>query len=236
MNNEFKEYLLEDLLVDIQAGFARKPTESGDVIHLRTNNISPEGTLDLSELKHISASRKEIEKYSLKKGDVLFNNTNSDVWVGKTAYVDRPLIFLFSNHLTRLRVDKTKVDPQYLAIYLHKLQREGYFKFISTRWVNQTAVNTTSLRRLLMKIPSMEIQRSTVAIINQASILKQRREQANQITNKLLQTVFRQMFGDLAKNPKNWKIGELEEVCDEVVVSFVGTVSTSFRNEGVFSS
>jgi restriction endonuclease S subunit len=207
--NEFK---LEDVLVDIQPGFARRPSDSGDVAHLRTNNISPEGKLDLSQLKHVKASKNEIEKYSLVKGDVLFNNTNSDIWVGKTAFVYQNLKALYSNHLTRLRVDKSRVDAQFLAIYLHKLQEEGFFKAISTRWVNQTAVNTTAMRRLKLRIPSIEYQRAVVVLLNKVEVVKELREQANRLTSKIIQSVFLKMFGDPARNPMGWDTAKLTEL------------------------
>jgi type I restriction enzyme S subunit len=211
MSKELREYKLEDLLLDVQPGFARKPSQSGNALHLRTNNISPDGQLDLSELKYVYASNCEIEKYSLAQDDVLFNNTNSDIWVGKTAYVDRALKALYSNHLTRLRVDKSKVEPQFLAMCLHKLQKDGFFKSKSTRWVNQTAINTKMLRTITLNIPPLEYQRKAVAVLLQADGLKQKREQANIITNKFLQTVFLQMFGD-PLGTHTWGVLKLSQV------------------------
>ncbi len=152
--HEWPEVYLGDLVPDIQPGFARRPSSSGrDVAQLRTNNISPDGILDMTDLKHVPATKTEIRKYDLKEGDVLFNNTNSDLWVGKTAFVGRNLEALYSNHLTRLRVDASKIDPRFLALYLQKLQRDGFFRWISTHWVNQTAVNATALRKVRLRIP-----------------------------------------------------------------------------------
>jgi type I restriction enzyme S subunit len=198
--DDWQEFAVQDLLLGIQPGFAKRPSDEGKVAHLRTNNISPEGRLDLSQIKHVSATKGEIQKYSLRKGDVLFNNTNSDIWVGKTAFVDRDLDALYSNHLTRLRVDVSRVDPRFLAIYLHKLQRDGLFRFISTRWVNQTAVNTNALRRLRLRIPPLEHQARIVGILDRADSLRQVREQVNQITSKIIQSVFLKMFGGEPQN------------------------------------
>jgi type I restriction enzyme, S subunit len=221
--DEWQENKLEELLIDIQPGFARRPSEDGKVPHLRTNNINSEGKLDLSEIKYVKATENEVGKYSLAKGDVLFNNTNSDIWVGKTAYVDRDLDTLFSNHLTRLRVNKSKLHPQFLAIYLHKLQREGFFKAISTRWVNQTAVNTTALRNLSLRIPPVDEQRKIVVILNRTDTVKQIRTQANQLTDKIIQSVFLKMFGD--REPQN-TIGD--------VATFVSSGSTPLGGENTY--
>jgi type I restriction enzyme S subunit len=216
-SSEWKEYSLEDLLIGIQPGFARRPTSNdGNVPHLRTNNITPEGKLDLSELKYVSASMKEIAKYSLLKGDVLFNNTNSDVWVGKTTHIGRDLDVLYSNHLTRLRVNNSKITPQFLAIYLQELQRDGFFKMIATRWVNQAAVNTKALCKLVLKVPPLDYQRKFVLIVDRADRLRQRREEADQLTNNIQQSVFLKLFGDPVSNPKNWPRKKLNDVCCKI--------------------
>jgi type I restriction enzyme S subunit len=215
---KWKVHVLEELLVDIQPGFARRPTsDPASVPHLRTNNVSPEGRLDMSELKYVSASRDEIAKYSLLAGDVLFNNTNSDIWVGKTAFVDRDLEALYSNHLTRLRVDTARLDPQFLAFHLHTLQRDGYFKSICTRWVNQAAVNTLTLKKLVVRVPPLEVQKKTVTILNRADMLRRTRDESNKLLDKLRQSSFVKLFGDPAKNPLGLGMVKVEDVCDVIV-------------------
>ena len=213
----WKECKLEELLVGIQPGFARRPSDNAKVAHLRTNNISPEGRLDLSEIKHVRTTKGEIKKYQLVRGDVLFNNTNSDVWVGKTAFVDRDLDALYSNHLTRLRVHEERVDPRFLAIYLHKLQQDGFFKSISTRWVNQTAVNTKALRNVSLRVPPLDEQRRIVATFVRADRLKQNRVQANQLIGKIIQSVFLKMFGDEETITKSWEWRTVEDCMDTII-------------------
>ena len=213
-SDRWDEYKLDELLIDMQPGFARRPSKDGKIEHLRTNNISSDGKLDLSVTKHVTAANQELKKYALKKGDVLFNNTNSDIWVGKTAFVDHDLNALFSNHLTRLRVDESKVDPRFLAICLHKLQREGLFKSTATRWVNQAAVNSAALRRLSLRIPQLNEQKRIATLLNLAEGLKETREKANQFTDKIIQSVFLKMFGDPYVNPMSWKVSELETLVD----------------------
>jgi type I restriction enzyme S subunit len=125
-----------------------------------------------------------------------------------------------------------QVIPDYLYYYT---RTSVFIKSLMTKakGASYPAVSVEDVKQVEIPVFSIEDQRRIVSALKIAYGLIRRREQANQMTNKLLQTSFLQMFGDPAKNPKNWKIGELEDVCDEVVVSFVGTVSSSFRNEGV---
>src|SRR6266540_5234511 len=107
---------LGSLLTDIQPGFASgKHNSTGEgVPHFRPMNVSSDGRIDRSILKYVepTAGRSDLR---LRRGDILFNNTNSPELVGKTALVDEDDEPAFSNHMTRLRTDRTKLEPGYLA-------------------------------------------------------------------------------------------------------------------------
>ena len=96
------------VVTDVQPGFAQKPgdEDEGTTPQIRTHNVTPDGKISLEGIKHITASERELARYSLAVGDVVFNNTNSEEWVGKTAVFDQEGDFVFSNHMTRLRVRK----------------------------------------------------------------------------------------------------------------------------------
>lgn len=125
-----------------------------------------------------------------------------------------------------------RVLPDYLYYYT---RTPVFIKSLMTKakGASYPAVSVEDVKQVEIPVFTIEEQTRIVSTLKSAHALIKKREQANQMSNKLLQAVFLQMFGDPAKNPKNWRIGELKDVCDEVVVSFVGTVSTSFRNEGV---
>jgi len=229
--HEWPEVYLGDLVPDIQPGFARRPSSSGrDVAQLRTNNISPDGILDMTDLKHVPATKTEIRKYDLKEGDVLFNNTNSDLWVGKTAFVGRNLEALYSNHLTRLRVDASKIDPRFLALYLQKLQRDGFFRWISTHWVNQTAVNATALRKVRLRIPPIAHQLRIVSIAERMYTVKQIREEASRLAQQIAQSLFLKTFGDPVTNPLGWK---LTTVGDHSKIRYGTSQPPSYEKSGI---
>jgi len=66
-------------------------------------------------------------RLSRAQGDILFNNTNSPELVGKTSVFDEDEAPAFSNHMTRLRVDRTRLDARYAALRLHQAWRDGWF-------------------------------------------------------------------------------------------------------------
>src|SRR5438045_582637 len=93
---------LGELIEEAVSGFACGQRAANGVVQLRMNNVTRRGELDWSSFIRIPATEQLVENYSLRRGDVLFNNTNSTEMVGKTAcfdHFDEPVVF--SNHFTR---------------------------------------------------------------------------------------------------------------------------------------
>jgi type I restriction enzyme S subunit len=134
----------------INPGFAsgkHNKSEQG-IPHLRPMNVSPDGTIDLSEVKYVEVSNYD----ALQKGDVLFNNTNSPVWVGKTAYISQDSEWAYSNHMTRLRFYPNTVNSAWIAYCLHYLALTGFFQLHCKHHVNQASINIAFLSNNV-KIP-----------------------------------------------------------------------------------
>ena len=172
---------LENIVVDTQPGFAQRPNQENiGVPQLRTNNVSVEGNLDLSEVKYVDADDAMIEKYGVQKGDIIFNNTNSPDLVGKTAFFDiDDAIYVISNHMTRIRVDPELVDAEYLARFLHYLWKSGASKSWAKQWVNQAAIDQPSLWKFDVILPPLPEQRHISAILRQANMLYRWRKESN---------------------------------------------------------
>ena len=178
---------LESIVTDLQAGFACQPTDDLEGIpQLRTNNVSPDGYIDLSDVKRVPAHSARIEKYSLRSGDVLFNNTNSPALVGKTAFFDKAGLFLFSNHMTRIRIASEVMEPRYVARYLHWCWSQGTFRPLITQWVNQAAINRNQLSSVRVPLPPLVEQRRIVEILDQADNLRRLRAETDAKADRIL--------------------------------------------------
>ncbi|MFA4935927.1 MAG: restriction endonuclease subunit S, partial [Candidatus Methanoperedens sp.] len=105
---------------------------------------------------------------SLLKGDVLFNNTNSPELIGKTAYIKEDTNWAFSNHMTRIRLNKSFLNSAWISYYLHSLFLKGVFKTSCTHHVNQASINSTSLaQKVPIPLPPLPEQRAIVSKIEQ---------------------------------------------------------------------
>jgi type I restriction enzyme S subunit len=214
---EWPRVPLDQIAVDMQPGFACQPTSREDgVPQLRTNNVSSEGRIDLTEVKRVPATAAQIEKYALRQGDILFNNTNSPTLVGKTAFFDEGGLYLFSNHMTRIRVNTETADPRFVARYLHWAWEQGAFRGLVTQWVNQAAINRSQLGGVLIPLPPLSEQRRIVEILDQADRLRRLRAEADAKADRILPALFIQMFGDPSTNPMGWPICRLGDALGPV--------------------
>lgn len=196
---------------DIQPGFAQKPGEEdeGSTPQIRTHNVTPDGKISLEGIKHITASEKEAARYSLAIGDVVFNNTNSEEWVGKTAVFDQEGEFVFSNHMTRLRVRKELVLPEYLAGYLQMLWSMGYSKTRAKRWVSQAGIESDSLASFKILLPTLPEQQRIVAVLQQAEAAYDCQSRRRQLDLKIKSALDRLV---LARDESEWEqLGNLVE-------------------------
>jgi len=125
-----------------QTGFAsgQHNREGRGVVHLRPMNIDPHGRVTLEGSKFVSGE----EALRVQHGDILFNNTNSPAWVGKSAAILNPQDWAFSNHMTRLR-PADGIDARFIASQLQYLQSSGYFRHLCVNHVNQASVSSDVL-------------------------------------------------------------------------------------------
>jgi type I restriction enzyme S subunit len=187
------------VLIDIQPGFAQRPGDENEGIttpQIRTHNIGREGNITLDGIKHVIASAKELERYQLNVGDVVFNNTNSEEWVGKTAVFDKEGEYVFSNHMTRLRVDTSLIIPEFLARYLHLLWEKGYSKTRAKRWVSQAAIDATTLISFKLPLPTLSEQQCIIDVMRKSDEVTAVKRSISDQIDHLVKTSYWEHFGE----------------------------------------
>ncbi|MDO9227016.1 MAG: restriction endonuclease subunit S [Pseudomonadota bacterium] len=212
------EMTVGKVVADLQPGFAQKPgdDDEGMTPQIRTHNVSPEGKITLDGIKHVSASAKELGRYMLDRGDVVFNNTNSEEWVGKTAVFDQDGEYVFSNHMTRLRADKALVHQDYLAGYLHLLWSMGYSKTRAKRWVSQAGIESSALASFKLPLPTLSEQQRIVDVLRQVEALGKCRSDTHATIATLTLEYYAKLFGDVFSNDKAWATKKISQISDIV--------------------
>ena len=218
---------LKDWGMQAQSGFASgvHNAEGNGVIHLRPMNVGRLGKLDFSSVKSVE----DDSARRIKKGDILFNNTNSAELVGKTAIVDIVGEFAFSNHMTRLRFPADKVDHKYMSILLHSYWMSGYFNEICSNHVNQASVSIKRLEQVEVSLPLIDEQHKIVELLEDhfsrldaaLADVKQAKLKAAQFGRSLLQAAFSGNLGldessFLTEPPPHWSSMAIGELCGTV--------------------
>lgn len=202
---------LEKVIISDESGFAcskSRLVEDG-LLHIRPFNISLSNQIDLSQQYRVPLEEAPKGKTQLVPGDILFNNTNSVELVGKSAIVTHEMEAGFSNHITRIRLDRAAIEPAYFAYWLLWKRSQGYFSANATQWVSQAAFKTLELRKLSIELPPMSEQRRIVDLLSRAEGIVRLRREAQQRVADLVPAIFLDMFGDPASNPKGWQVATL---------------------------
>ena len=116
LSNEkcFKKGKVGDYTIDIRYGTSKPADIDGIYPYLRMNNLTYDGYLDYSDLKFINLQDEELEKYSIKYGDVLFNRTNSIELIGKTACYLESEVKVIAGYIIRVRFND-EINPIYFT-------------------------------------------------------------------------------------------------------------------------
>ena len=230
-----------EVVTHIQSGFAcsKKYETKNGIPHLRPNNIGFNGELDLSKLVHIPAEIVDLTKYSLKKGDVLFNNTNSKELVGRAALITQDLDYGFSNHITRLRVNKELITPLWMVLTVNYLWLQGYFLKICQKWIGQAGVNTKMLKSIQIPLPPLPEQKHIVArieaLFSKIDEIKRLRKEANDLAKTLMQSALHEVFSKA--DEKGWRWVRLGEIVKKDKFSIVdGPFGTQLHTSDYVSS
>jgi len=190
---------LRDHASGFSYGSASKSAKVGRVPVLRMGNIKS-GKLDWSDLV-FSSDETEIKKYTLQKGDVLFNRTNSPELVGKTGVYQGERPALYAGYLIRVRCGENLL-PEYLNYCLGSTAGRHYCWTVKSDGVSQSNINAQKLRAFEFSLPDIaeqqEIVRRVEALIKLADRIEARhtaaRAQAQRLTPLVLAKAFR---GDL---------------------------------------
>ena len=117
-----EETTLEDIKEESLIGLVRSSglqNSAGEgVAYIKMDKIDMIGNVNLEGLVYVEANKDEIEKYSLKSGDILLNTRNSYELVGKTGVIRNiKETIVFNNNIMRIRV-KDNFNPYFICYQL----------------------------------------------------------------------------------------------------------------------
>ncbi len=159
-NNSLKYVPIGDTLTNSQYGLSIEMNEDGNGTKIYRMNEISNMMCSRNILKYAPISNEEIELYKLKDRDLLFNRTNSQVFVGRTGifrkFSDEDLVF--ASYLIRVNPDPDIITPEYLTTFLNTKYGVLDVKRRARVSINQSNVNAEELKRVEIPLVSRELQ------------------------------------------------------------------------------
>lgn len=154
-------------------------------------------------------------KYTIDKDGTLAKKTDVLIaWDGANAgTIGFDLEGYIGSTIAILRPIRDDIHSPYLAYFLR-----SKFKDIQENTTGATIphVSRDYLESLKIPLPPLEEQKRIASLLARADRLRQLRRTARALADSLLQSVFLEMFGDVAVNPKGWDYEIVDELCELV--------------------
>ena len=145
-------------VVQTQYGTSKKATSVvGEFPILRMNNITYFGEMDYKDLKYIELSNSEKEKFLLKKGELLFNRTNSKELVGKTGLFNLDIPMAFAGYLIRIRPSNL-IHSKFLLFFMNSEFMKKLLYNKAKNIVGMANINAKELEDFSIILPPIELQ------------------------------------------------------------------------------
>ncbi len=203
--NEWIFINLGELCEKLTYGTSAKSDNDGDVPVLRMGNLQ-KGRIDWTDLKYTS-DNKEIEKYALTKGDVLFNRTNSPELVGKTSIYESNDLAIYAGYLIKIW-NYEELDSYYLNYVLNSPYAKKWAWEAKSDGVSQSNINAQKLSNFIIPFPSLEEQKEIVkkveALFAKADAIEAYYASLKEKIDKLPQALLAKAFrGELVSQDPN---------------------------------
>ncbi len=168
------------------------------------------GRIDLKTSKFITRGQHQelTQRCPIEPGDVLYTTVGS---YGNAAQVLGSAPFAFQRHIAHLKPRGDLVAPAYLVAVLNSAIVKSQVDRL-VRGVAQKTLNLAALKAVRVPLPSLPEQRRIADILDRADTLRAKRRAALALLDTLTQSMFIDMFGDPATNPKRWPTSRLGDL------------------------
>ena len=185
---------IRDIVTDVRYGTSKPAVEGGRYPYLRMNNLTVDGGLDLSDLKYIDIPDNEKEKCVVRKGDILFNRTNSIDLIGKTAVFNLLDDMVIAGYIIRIRLND-QILPDVFSQYMNLETMKKILRGMAKGAVNQANINAQELQSIKVYIPNMELQKQYVEFKEEIDKSRSRIQKSLEASQELFDSLMQEYFG-----------------------------------------
>ena len=218
---------LKEVLDEVIYGTSEKTKEVGKYEVLGMGDIE-EGKISFPRKRFINNVPKEL---LLRKGDLLFNRTNSLALVGKVGLIEDELKNVtFASYLIRLRL-KSNQSNRYFWYFLNSEKFICYSRSNAIQTANQANLSSSKLKQFKILSTSLNIQKviadyldtKTAQIDRKIDLISQKAKLYSNLKQSLInETVTRGLDKSvpmkdsdiewIGKVPKHWEVKRVKEI------------------------
>ncbi len=163
---------VSEIVSGITKGRKLKGIPTRPVPYLAVVNVQ-DRALNLSTVKTIEATEKEIERYRLHKGDLLLTEGGDPDKLGRgTLWGNELPECIHQNHVFRVRLTTDAVEPLFLEWLIGSQRGKRYFMRSAKQTTGIATINMTQLRGFPLLLPPVEMQREFVARLAAAEFIE----------------------------------------------------------------
>lgn len=134
------------------------------VPYLAVANVQDKA-LNLSAVKDIDATEDEIQRYKLKKNDLLLTEGGDPDKLGRgTLWNDELLECIHQNHIFRVRLITEQLTPLFLNWLVSSQRGKKYFLRSAKQTTGIASINMTQLRSFPLLLPPMKLQQDFIRV------------------------------------------------------------------------
>jgi len=133
--------------------------------YLRVANVQ-DGYLDLADVKTVRIFPDELDRFRLRRGDVLMNEGGDYDKLGRgMVWEDQIPVCLHQNHVFRVRCRPDVLNCYFLAAVSGSETGKRYFLRSSKQSTNLASINSTQLHAFEVPVPSLAEQEAITKIL-----------------------------------------------------------------------
>lgn len=216
MSHQYKK--LGDVAKFIR-GITYKPNDlvenfsENSTVCMRTANVQV--NLKQDDLLSVPLSFVKIEEKFLIEGDLLVSTANSWNLVGKCCWIPKlDYSATAGGFISILRANEELLDKRYLYHWFNSSKTQQLARGCGRQTTNISNMDLGRCLDIKIPLPPLEEQRRIASILDKADELRQKRQQAIEKLDQLLQTTFIDMFGDPVSNPKGWELKAISDISE----------------------
>jgi len=185
--------VLDEVIALCQYGLSCPLSEKGSYPILRMMNYDEE-LVAITDLKYADVPAQTAKEFTVQRGDILFNRTNSADLVGKVGIFDLDGEYLFASYLVRLKANPKIMMATFLNFFLNSDTGQRAIRAFVTPGVSQANVSAGNLRKVRVPVPSLEEQKEVVQELSVIATLRRSALKQLESQEKLLNAMENVIF------------------------------------------